>query len=91
EDIPVQEYQEDLNGVKHDIYINPNGGETADFDLVVPPGNYFMMGDNRDDSGDSREWGFVPEANLIGKGFLIWMSWDSQDHRVRWHRIGTVL
>ncbi|MBY0544747.1 MAG: signal peptidase I [Gammaproteobacteria bacterium] len=89
--IPVKEYEEDLNGVKHDILIDPNGGEMQDFDLVVPAGDYFMMGDNRDNSGDSREWGFVPEANLIGKGFLIWMSWDSDTHRPRWHRIGTVI
>lgn len=90
-DITVKKYLEDLNGVKHYIYINPNGGETQDFDLIVPPGSYFMMGDNRDNSADSREWGFVPESNLIGKAFFIWMSWDSQAHRVRWNRIGTVL
>jgi signal peptidase I len=88
--IPVQQYMEDLNGVKHLININPNA-PAIDFDITVPAGEYFMMGDNRDDSADSRAWGYVPERNLIGKGFFIWMNWDSQTHRINWHRIGTVL
>jgi signal peptidase I len=59
--------------------------------LVIPPGKYFMLGDNRDDSKDSRYWGFVDESELIGKGLFVLMSWDRTDSRVRWSRIGTRL
>jgi signal peptidase I len=49
------------------------------------------MGDNRDNSNDSRYWGTVPEENLVGKAFFIWMSWDWQYKGVSLERIGTVL
>ena len=46
------------------------------FSCAVPPGQYFMMGDNRDSSSDSRYWGFVPDANIVGKAFLIWWNFE---------------
>lgn len=54
----------------------------------VPDGHYFVMGDNRDNSNDSRVWGFVPVENLVGRADMIWMSWDSDNSRVRFERIG---
>lgn len=86
----VAKYQENLNGVKHDIFVRPDVA-AFDFDVTVPEGNYFMMGDNRDDSADSRFWGFVPDTYLRGKAFLVWMSWNGKTDSVRWSKIGSLI
>lgn len=56
--------------------------------ITVPAESFFMMGDNRDDSFDSRAWGFVPRAKLRGKAWRIYWSWDSNAREVRWNRLG---
>ena len=59
--------------------------------VSVPAHHLFVMGDNRDESSDSRVWGFVPDAYLKGKAFLIYWSWDSRDFGVRWSRLGDIV
>jgi signal peptidase I len=79
--------REQLPGAEHNILILPRGlGVEGTF--RVPSGQYFAMGDNRDNSQDSRYWGFVPEENLVGKAFVIWMNWDGG---IDFKRIGTLI
>ncbi len=90
---PVLQKEEDLLGYKHAIYIDPAKPAHDYKDIEVPQGMYFVMGDNRDDSADSRYWGFVPDKNIVGKAVLIWLSWDKTQsplHWIRWDRLGRI-
>ncbi|MBO2566198.1 signal peptidase I [Shewanella algae] len=92
--VDLLRFREQLGEVTHDILINPARPEPSAFyyrepgfaqgEFVVPEGHYFAMGDNRDNSTDSRFWGFVPEANLVGKAVAIWISFEFERQPQDW-------
>jgi len=81
-------FDEQLGDVNHNILLHDRS-RSRDGQWVVSPGHYFMMGDNRDRSNDSREWGSVPEENLLGRAVGIWLNFDFEKGCADFSRVGS--
>ncbi|MEM7196216.1 MAG: signal peptidase I [Pseudomonadota bacterium] len=81
----ASQFLESLDSATYNVLIDDKVGG-RDMEVTVPDGHYFVMGDNRDHSNDSRYWRFVPEQNVVGKAFFIWFNISGE-----WNRIGSTI
>lgn len=97
--VEVRNKQVYINGEKfvlpQEVHKGPKESDDPGRDnmaaVKVPEGQYFVMGDNRDRSYDSRFWKFVDKSEIKGLAFIKYWSWDSHTHRPRWRRIGRLI
>ncbi len=84
---------EDPYGTHLDPHVIPAGARPRDNlgPVTVPPDSFFVMGDNRDHSYDSRFWGFVDLSAVKGKAFIIYWSWNKENSGLRWGRLGSLI
>ena len=75
-----QVFVESNDDVDYTVMTNPGTAYGINGEVTVPEGHFFVMGDNRDHSNDSRIWGYVPEAKLVGKAVMVWMHWDWREN-----------
>ena len=86
--IGYRHVRELIEHANHDILLHPMGYSPELNIITVPEGHYFVMGDNRAHSSDSRVWGYVPEEYILGKAIGIWMHWDWNHNTMQLRRIG---